>query len=145
MNMFAKNTADSVESYLAGVPDDRKETIDFMHDFIQKAVPSFTPYFAYNMLGYGEFKYYDKRAKQAKSWPIVALANQKNYVSLYVCAVDGDEYLAEIYSDKLGKVSTGKSCIRFKKLEDLNLDVVREVLVKASQSAGMVGAETVKD
>lgn len=145
MNMFAKKNAKSVETYLENVPQERKEIIDFMHEFIQKAVPTFKPYFAYNMLGYGEFKYFDKRAKQAKSWPIVALANQKNYVSLYVCAVEGNEYLAGIYSDRLGKVSTGKSCIRFKKLEDLNLDVVKEVLVKTSHSAGMVGAETVKD
>lgn len=142
--MFAKNAASSVESYLANVPAERKQSIDFLHQFIQKAAPSLTPHFAYNMLGYGEFNYYDKRAKETKSWPIVALANQKNYISIYVCAVQGDKYLAELYSDRLGKVSTGRSCIRFKKLENLNLDTLETILKKAVDSAGMVGATTVK-
>lgn len=139
MNMFAKNDADSIEKYLANVPPERQQIINFMHEFIQKSVPSLKPHFAYNMLGYGSFEYFDKRAKENKRWPIVALANQKNYISLYVCAVRGGRYLAEEYKDTLGKVNTGRSCIRFKKLEDLNLDVLTELLKEAEKSPGLVG------
>ena len=53
MNMFKKNEAKSVEEYLLMVPVDRKKDIDFLHDFIQKAVPKLKPYFASNMIGYG--------------------------------------------------------------------------------------------
>ncbi|MFV5695863.1 hypothetical protein ACM55G_10545 [Flavobacterium sp. LB3P122] len=55
MNMFAKNEAASVKEYLLNLPEDRKKDIDFLHDFIQKAVPNLKPYFATNMIGYGSF------------------------------------------------------------------------------------------
>ncbi len=139
MNMFKESKATTVEEYLAQVPPERQEIIAFMHKFIQKAAPTLKPHFAYNMLGYGSFSYTDYK-KRDMEWPIVALANQKNYVSVYVCAVDGGEYLAEKHAEKLGKVSTGKSCIRFKKLEDLNLDELEKVLKEAVDKPGLVGA-----
>lgn len=140
MNMFKSAGVESVEEYLAAVPEDRSEAINFIHGFIQKTCPELKVYFAYNMIGYGEFEYTDYKKRQAK-WPIVALANQKNYISIYVCAVKDGKYLAEKYSDDLGKVSTGKSCIRFKKLEDLNLEVLKKLLVEAEASPGLVGSK----
>ena len=89
------------------------------------------------MLGYGSFPYLDYKKREIE-WPIVALANQKNYVSVYVCAVDGSEYVAEKHKEKLGKVSVGKSCIRFKKLEDLNLDELDKVIKMAAKKPGLV-------
>ena len=139
MNMFKKVKADSVESYLASIPDDRKEIIEMLHSFIQKTVPSLKPHFAYNMLGYGSFPYKNYK-KEMIDWPVVALANQKNYVSLYVCAVDDGQYIAEKYKDQLGNVSIGKSCIRFKKKEDIHLDVLKKVLLHAAKNPGLVGA-----
>ena len=137
MNMFKPTKATTIDQYLASVPSDRKETIDFLHDFIQKAAPSLRPHFAANMLGYGSFPYTNYK-KQELEWPVVALANQKNYISLYVCAVENGEYIAEKYKDKLGKVSVGKSCIRFKKLEDLELDELKKVLKMAQKMPGLV-------
>ena len=102
MNMFKKNEAKSVEEYLLMVPVDRKKDIDFLHDFIQKAVPKLKPYFASNMIGYGSFYYLDSK-KQKKVWPIISLANQKNYISIYVCTVIEDKSAAEKYKKDLGK------------------------------------------
>jgi hypothetical protein len=140
--MFAKNAAASVKEYIANVPEERKETIEFLHGFIQKAAPKLKPHFATNMLGYGSFKYLDSK-KVPRDWPIVALANQKNYISLYVCAVEDGKYVAEEHAPKLGKVSVGRSCIRFKKLEDINLDELKKVLKIAEDSPGLVGARLV--
>ena len=137
MNMFRETKAHTVEEYLAQVTEERRETMHFLHEFIQKTAPELKPFFAYNMLGYGTFKYKNYK-KEIIDWPIVALASQKNYISLYICAVDGDEYLAEKYKDDLGKVNVGKSCIRFKRLEDLNLQVVEKVIKEASMSPGLV-------
>lgn len=139
MNMFKPTKTKSVDEYMAAVPTDRKEAINFLHDFIQKSAPSLTPHFAYNMLGYGKFKYKNYK-KEIIDWPVVSLANQKNYISIYVCAVEDGEYIAEKYKDNLGKVSVGKSCIRFKKLQDLNLPEVKKVIQKAAKSPGLVGA-----
>ncbi len=80
-----------------------------------------------NMVGYGMFHYKGKSGSEG-DWPVVSLANQKNYISLYVCGVEEGTYMAEKYADQLGKVSVGRSCIRFKKLEDLNLDTVRTIM-----------------
>lgn len=140
--MFASTDAKSVQEYLDNVPAERKEIIDFLHEFIQKSAPSLKAFFAYNMLGYGKFQYFDKRNKEWRDWPVVALANQKNYVSVYICATTDGKYAAEEHKDKLGKVSVGKSCIRFKKLEQVNLDALKEVIQIAEKSPGLVGAET---
>jgi uncharacterized protein YdhG (YjbR/CyaY superfamily) len=137
MNMFKKILPTSVKEYLEAVPKERKELINFLHDFIQKSAPKLRSHFAYNMLGYGSFKYLNHR-KEEIDWPIIALANQKNYISVYVCAMDSGEYLAEKNKDKLGKVSVGKSCIRFKKLEDVNLDVLKDVIQAAAKRPGLV-------
>ena len=136
--MFKKVRADSVESYLASVPKERKEDILSLHKFIQKAVPRCKPYFAYNMLGYGSFPYLNNK-KGKLEWPVIALANQKNYISLYVCAVDKGQYIAEKHKKQLGNISVGKSCIRIKKLEDTNLPVLKKVLQLAVKSPGLVG------
>jgi hypothetical protein len=57
------------------------------------------------------------------------LAPQKNYAGLYICAINKDgKYYAEANQDRLGKVSCGRSCIRFKKLDDIHLDVVAEIV-----------------
>lgn len=136
MNMFKDAGVDSVPKYLAAVQPERQETINFLHDFIQKAVPKLEVFFAYNMLGYGKFKYINYK-KEEIDWPVVAMASQKNYISIYICGIFDGEYIAEAYADKLGKVNVGKSCIRFKKLEDLNLDVLKEVLQEAEKNPGL--------
>jgi hypothetical protein len=140
--MFAKNEAKSVEEYLLMVPDDQKQDIDFLHNFIQKAVPNLKPYFASNMIGYGSFNYLDSK-KQKRDWPIIALANQKNYKSIYVCAIVEDKSAVEKYKKELGKLSKGISCIRFKKIEEINLETLKIVLKLAEKNPGVTGATLV--
>lgn len=137
MNMFKANKAKSVSEYLAHVPKERKKDMEFLHKFVQKSSSKFKSHFAYNMLGYGSFKYLNYK-KQTIDWPVIALASQKNYISLYVCALEKGKYLAEKYKQDLGKVSVGKSCIRFKKLSDLNLPALKKVLQLAAKNPGLV-------
>jgi hypothetical protein len=138
MNMFKPVAAKTVDEYLAAVPEDRKESMLFLHDFIQKTAPTLKSHFAYNMLGYGSMKYLDSK-KKVIDWPIISLANQKNYISLYVCATEGNEYIAEKNKERLGKVKVGKSCIQINKIEDVNLDVLKEVIKSAEKSPGLLG------
>ncbi len=138
MNMFKSTTAKTVAQYLEAVPADRKELIEFLHEFIQKAAPTLKPHFASNMLGYGSFPYRNAK-KQPIEWPVIALANQKNYVSLYVCAVDKGTYVAEKFASDLGKASVGKSCIRFKKLEEIHLPTLKKVIQFAAKHPGFEG------
>ena len=142
MNMFAKNDAKSVEEYLLMIPDDRKKDIGFLHDFIQKAVPNLKPYFASNMIGYGSFYYLDSK-KQKRDWPIIALANQKNYITIYACTIVEDKAAAQKYKKELGKLTKGISCIRFKKIEEINLETLKIVLKLAEKNPGVAGATLV--
>jgi len=140
--MFAKNAASLVEEYLSPVPADRRKEIDFLHRFIQKAVPKLIPYFASNMIGYGSFYYLDSK-KQKKDWPIIAMANQKNYVTIYVCTLITDKAAAEIYKKELGKLNKSITCIRFKKIEEVNLGTLKTVLKLAEKNPGVAGARLV--
>ena len=139
MNMFKPIKAKSVKEYFDILPKERSAPMEFLHKFILKTAPKLKPNFLYNMPGYGSFTYKNYK-KEVLDWPIIALASQKNYISIYVCAVDSGEYIAEKYKDELGKVSVGKSCIRLKKLEDINLKTLESVIKLAAKSPGLVGA-----
>jgi len=135
--MFKPVGAKNDVEYIAMLNDERREQIEFMDNLIKQAVPGMKRYFAHNMLGYGKFKYKNSK-KEELDWPVIALASQKNYISLYICAVDGNEYVAEKYKDTLGRVDVGKSCIRFKMIDDLDLDAVKQVLIEAEKNPGLV-------
>jgi uncharacterized protein YdhG (YjbR/CyaY superfamily) len=137
MNMFKPTKAKTVEEYLAKVPKEQKELMLFLHSFIKKTAPKLKSHFAYNMLGYGSFPYRNYKHEKI-NWPVIALANQKNYISLYVCAIYKGEYVAEKFKKELGKVSVGKSCIRIKKLEDIKLPALKKVLKFAEEHPGLV-------
>ncbi len=135
--MFKAVKAKTVKQYLDSVGDDRRADIKSLHALIQKTSAKLKPWLAHNMLGYGVFKYSNYK-KEIIDWPLIALAAQKNYISLYVCAVDTKGYIAEQHKSTLGKVSVGKSCIRFKRLEDVNITELKKVLKLAAKSPGLI-------
>lgn len=138
MNMFKDSGAKTVEEYLAQVPEERQEVVNTVHQTIAKAVPGLKPHMLSGMIAYGNYRYKTKSGREG-DWAIILLSNRKDYVSVYVCAVEPDgNYIAENNKDRLGKVSVGKSCIRFKKLEDIKLDVLAE-LCKESERLGGIG------
>ena len=122
--------------YIAALPPDRRAAIEALHAAITKAGPKRTakiwPISAQGMIGYGSY-HYVYASKREGDWPIIALASQKNYLSLYLMVSDGRGYLAEQNKHRLGKVSVGKSCIRFKKLEHLDLTVAIELVKKTGK------------
>jgi hypothetical protein len=81
--MFKKVKTKSVEEYLAAVPKERQNDFLALHNFIQKTVPKLKLHFANNMLGYGSFPYLNYK-KEKIQWPTIALANQKQYISIYI-------------------------------------------------------------
>lgn len=136
MNMFTPVAAKTVAAYLDALPAERKAIMKTAHAFIRKTVPALRVHFASNMIGYGSFPYLNYK-KERIQWPIIALASQKQHVSLYVCALERGKYLAETHKAELGKVQVGKSCIRFKKWEDVDLDGLARVLKAAEAHPGL--------
>lgn len=83
------------------------------------------------MIGYGLMLY--RTTKTVGEWPVVGLAPQKGSVNLYVMGLTCGQPIAEFYQEKLGKVSAGKSCIRIKKMDNINRDELINLLKDAYQ------------
>lgn len=130
MNMFAKNGFKTPKEYIASLEEPRQSQIKKLDALIRKTVPSLKPYMESGMLGYGKFHYKSKSGREG-DWALIALSSRAQYISLYVCAADGKKYLPETYKKKLSKANIGKSCVRFKKIEDVDLKVIAQMLKDA--------------
>lgn len=114
---------------------DSKRTIDLQNldKLIQQATglkPQMFDSKSYSGVAYQIFPYKYASGREG-IWPLISFAAQKNYISLYVIATRDNQYLAELYGKKLGKVSCGKSCIRFKRYEDLDEENLSILLKEA--------------
>ena len=123
--------AQDVDDFIASLSEERREIVGRVHRAITEAVPDLDVRMWGKFIGYGAYHYRYASGREGDWFPI-GLANNKRYVSLYICASDDDGYLAEVNAERLGKVSVGRSCIRFKRLEDLNLDVAAELSRRAA-------------
>jgi Domain of unknown function (DU1801) len=79
-----------------------------------------------NMIGYGSYQYKSDRSKQEGEWPLTGFSPRKQYIVIYIMSHVSN------YKDllsKLGKhkISTG-SCIYVNKIEDINLEVLKEII-----------------
>jgi hypothetical protein len=122
--------AGSREEYFAAVGD-REPELRELDAFIREHAPDLPPVLSQTMgavLGYGEQPYQSKSMKEPIDWPVVALAAQKRHISLYLCALEDGEYVAEKYATELGNVSCGKSCVRFTKVDKVDRDGLARIL-----------------
>ncbi len=130
--------ASSVQDYINQIEEPRKKEIESLHALISSTLPALPASIQYNMIGYGTYHYRYATGREGDA-PIIALASQKNYISIYAHAVTTEgKYLAESYADNLGKVSVGKSCIRFKRLEDINTSVLTQLLKESEKLVGSI-------
>lgn len=129
------------EEFLATLPDEQRTTMTTLHKTIRKAVPKLAPYMTSGMgpspfIGYGKYHYKSASGREG-DWFLVGLVSGKSGYALHICAAGEGGYLVERNAAKLGKVKTGRSCINFKKLEDLKLDVAISLVKEAAKSGGI--------
>jgi hypothetical protein len=136
--MQAAKNIQTPAQYLASLSPDRRVALQTIHDAIVKTAPELEPHMVYGMLGYGPFHYKYESGREGDA-AVVALASQKNYISLYVMGEEQGSSLVENNRDKLGKVSVGKCCIRFKKLDDLDFKAALRLVKQASRLAAKPG------
>jgi hypothetical protein len=77
-----------------------------------------------SIVGYGSYRYEYKSGRTGE-WMLVGFAPRKQNLTLYI--MPGFEHYESLLS-KLGKYSTGKSCLYIKKIEDVDEDVLRELV-----------------
>ena len=130
-----QSQAKTVGAYLAELDDDRRAAISGVRAVILSNLPSgYEEVMQFGMITY--VVPFSVLAKTYNRQPLMylALASQKNYMSLYLTNVYADgEILAwfrERYLATEKKLNMGKSCLRFKKLDDLPLELIGEVIAK---------------
>jgi uncharacterized protein YdhG (YjbR/CyaY superfamily) len=101
--------AATISEYLEELPPDRRAALGQLRFLIHRIAPKTVEAMKYGLPSFGE---------------LCALASQKNYMALYVCESD----IVKAHLAQLGKVSCGKGCIRFKRIDDLNLSAVESIL-----------------
>jgi hypothetical protein len=131
--------ASSVEEYLEVIPDERKDKLNQLRKVILTNLPKgFEEDFEYGMISYVvPLSRYEKgyHAKANTPLPFVSLASQKHTINLYHSGIYADERLFTWFNQRYQelfskKPDMGKSCIRFKEVNDLVLKIVGELLQK---------------
>jgi hypothetical protein len=132
--------ATTVSQYLASLPPDRRKVVSAVRKLIRASLP--TGY--KEMMGWGAICYCVPLAAlpdTCNGLPLcyVGLAAQKNYCSLYLMNVYGDAARAKAFKAafaKAGKkLNMGKSCVRFRTLDDLPLAVIAETVAATPMAA----------
>ena len=121
------------EEYIATLEEPRRGEIQRLHELIRATLPDLEPHMRSGMIGYGEYHYRYATGREGDA-AIVSLSSRKNYISLYILCTVGDRYLAETYVDRLPGASIGKSCVRFKRTGDVDMDAIRDLLVDAGEN-----------
>lgn len=130
-----QSCAATVDAYLAELPEDRRAVVAAVLALIRKHIqPGFEEGMQYGMIGYYvPYALYPPgyHCTPKQPLPYACLAAQKNYFSLYMNSLyagDGDEgkWFQAAWKKTGKKLDMGKSCIRFKALDDLALDVIAE-------------------
>jgi hypothetical protein len=136
-----KVPAESLEEYLAFDPK-RTGDLQSLDALIRKAAPSLNRYFhagtpageigmRFKMIGYGQTRY---RVKSGEStvWPVIGVALQKNYVSVYFAVDKHNAPIVDFYKGRLGELRTGQNNFSFERFDDLNAEALSSLVAETA-------------
>ena len=112
-------TAETVDAYLAGLNENRREALTALRKLILETVP-----------GVQESMHYRMPTYDLGELGVCAMASQKQYISLYL-----DPPHVEAHRAEFADLNVGKSCVRFRRLGQLPLDTVRTILQETIAAA----------
>lgn len=128
----------TVDEYISSLPENRGQAMSQLRTLILEHLPE-----GYEEgMQYGMASYYIPLEKYPNTYNsqalcYVAFASQKNYLSLYLMTVYGEKesWFRQEYEKSGKKLDMGKSCLRFKSIDDLNLELIGEVIEMLSPDA----------
>lgn len=135
--VIAKNLKD----YLDFDPLRRRDLVEF--DQVMKAfapslqrhfhagTPAGEPGMRMTMIGYGRF-HYAATSGTSVAWPVIGLALQKNYISVYVSVTKAGAPLVKDYAARLGALRSGHNNFSFRQLADLDRRVLEALVSEAA-------------
>ena len=133
-----RSSAKTASEYMKELPPDRRKQLEVVRKMIKKNIPKECKEgIHWGMLTYSvPLKLYPAGYGENPDVPLpyIALASQKNYMALYLMTIYGDKNLGKwfhkAYKASGKKLDMGKGCLRFKKIEDLPLEVITEMIRK---------------
>jgi uncharacterized protein YdhG (YjbR/CyaY superfamily) len=145
----AKPQPASVEEYLASLPADRRAEIERVRKVVKENLPAgYEEGVGFGMICYSVplRVYRDTYNKQPLMY--AALASQKNYLSLYLMQIYPDSGLDKRLRDAFAasgkKPDMGKSCIRFRRADDLPLDAIGDIVAAVPMDRWIEIAKSVR-
>jgi hypothetical protein len=137
---MVQSKAKTVKEYLEELALERRPAIEHVRKVILKNLrKGYKEAMQYGMIGYGvPLKLYPDGYLGDKKTPLpyVALASQKNHMAVYLMNIYGDKATQKWFEKEIKtwqketgkKLDMGKSCVRFKKLEDLPLEIIGKAI-----------------
>lgn len=148
-----KSDATTPEEYLAALPEERREALSAVREVILANLPEgFEEGMQYGMIGYyvPHTLFPDGyHCSPKEPLPFAALGSQKNYMAFHACHVYGDEEISRWFVDAWQatgkKLDMGKACVRFKRLDDVPLAVVGQLVAQKTLAEYLAAYITLRD
>lgn len=134
---MASSAAKTVDEYLDSLPAARRTVVSAVRDVVRRNLPrGFTETMGYGMIAYNVPLERYPETYNGQPLCYAALAAQKNHYSLYLtCAYEGasgSDWLKNEFVRAGKKLDMGKSCVRFKSLDDLPLPAIGELIARTT-------------
>ena len=145
-----QSKAKTVEAYLRELPEERRDAIEAIRKVILENLPKgIEEGMQYGMIGYFvPFSVYPAgyHCDPKQPLPFASLASQKNHMAIYMFGIytmaEHRDWFVEEWKKTGKKLDIGKSCVRFKKLEDVPLEIVGKAIKRMSVKKSIEFYET---
>lgn len=132
-------TVSNTEEYFNALPEERKAGFEKLYLTIKANLPAgFSEHISYGHVGFVvPFSIYAKgyHCDSTQPLPFIGLASQKNHIAIYHMGIYMNQevldwFTTEFKNHSKKKLDMGKSCIRFKKVDDIPYDLIAELATK---------------
>jgi uncharacterized protein YdhG (YjbR/CyaY superfamily) len=144
-----RSEATSVDQYIAELPDDRRAAMETVRDTIAaNLAPGFEEAMNWGMITYQVPLETYPDTYNGKALMYAALASQKNHMAVYLTAVyandDSRESFLEKYRASGKRLDMGKSCVRFRTLDDLPVDLIGDSIASMDVDTFIETVESIR-
>jgi len=145
---------EQINEHIAGQPEPKRGEMQELHDLVLRVLPGCRLWFdngkngenktvSNPTIGYGCYtiKYADGKTRDCFQ---IGLSANKTGISVYIMGIKDKTYLPQTYGKTLGKASVTGYCIKFKKLKDINMDVLEDLVRYGAMAQGEKSEEIKK-
>lgn len=129
---------EQIEEYITSHKEPKRSDLESLHQIILELMPKCKLWFLDGKndenkpvsnpnIGYGLhlMKYADGKTRDFYK---IGLSANTTGISVYIMGIEDKKYLANTFGEKIGKASVTSYCIKFKKLDDINIDILKEAI-----------------